>query len=86
MPQRTRFEMGTLGSLLPTARRRAITDGLFGGNKRWLILGSLAWALRAYQYATTKEQQVVYATTLEPGETLVLVRQPEKKKGRRKRS
>jgi hypothetical protein len=78
--------MGTIGSLLPTARRRAITDGLFGGNKRWLVLGSLAWALRAYQYATTKDEHVVYSTTLQPGETLVLARQPEKKKGRRKRS
>jgi hypothetical protein len=73
-----------IGSLLPTARRRAITDGLFGGNKRWLVLGSLAWALRAYQYAVAKEQHVVYTAELKPGETLVLARQAEKT-GRRKR-
>jgi hypothetical protein len=76
----------TLGSLIPTARRRAITDGLFGGDRKWLVLGGLAWALRAYQYATTKDEQVVYTTTLEPGETLVLARQApktRKKRGRR---
>jgi hypothetical protein len=86
MAKRTRFESGTIGSFLPTARRRGITDGLLGGNNRWLVLGSLAWALRAYQYASTKEERVVYAAELRPGETLVLARQPEKKKGRRKRS
>ena len=77
---------GTIGSLLPTARRRGITDGVFGGNRRWLVLGALAWALRAYQWAATREETVVYAAELKPGETLVLARQApksEKKRGRR---
>ena len=46
---------GAIASFLPTARRRAVTDGLFGGNRRWLIIGGLAWALRAFQYAATRE-------------------------------
>jgi hypothetical protein len=79
-------ESGTLGSFLPTARRKAITEGLFGGNKRWLVLGSLAWGLRAYQYATTRDERVVYAAELKPGETLVLRRQAPKKQKKRKRS
>ena len=61
--------------MLPMARRRAITDGLLGGNRRWLILGGLAWAVRAYQIATTREPEVVYRTELAPGETLVLARE-----------
>jgi len=83
---KTAGRTGTLGSLIPTARRRAITDGLFGGDRKWLVLGGLAWALRAWQYATTKDEKVVYATTLEPGETLVLARQAPKTTKKRKRS
>ena len=75
----------TLGSLLPTARRKAITEGVFGGNKRWLVLGSLAWALRAYQYAAARESTVVYKAELRPGETLVLARQAPRTKGKQKR-
>ena len=76
---------GTIASLLPTARRRAISDGVFGGNRRWLVLGGLAWALRAYQWAATRDEQVVYRAELKPGETLVLARQAPKTKrdGRR---
>jgi hypothetical protein len=72
--------------MLPMARRRAITDGVLGGNKRWLLLGGLAWALRAYQTASTREPEVVYRAELKPGETLVLARQEPKKPKRRRRS
>ena len=72
--------------MLPMARRRAITEGVFGGNRRWLVLGGLAWALRAYQYASTREPEVVYRAELRPGETLVLERQEPKKRGRGRRS
>ena len=71
--------------MLPMARRRAITDGLFGGNKRWMVLGGLAWALRAYQYAASREAEVVYRAEIKPGDTLTLVRQePKKGRGRRR--
>ena len=72
--------------MLPMARRRAITDGLLGGNRRWLVLGGLAWALRAYQVASAREPEVVYRAELRPGETLVLERQAPKKSGRGRRS
>lgn len=68
------------------ARRRAITEGVFGGNRRWLVLGGLAWALRAYQYASTREPQVVYRAEIRPGETLVFERQEPKKTKRGRRS
>jgi hypothetical protein len=76
----------TLGSLIPTARRRALTDGLFGGDRKWLVLGGLAWALRAWQYATTRDEKVVYSTELQPGETLVLARQAPEPTRKRRRS
>lgn len=71
--------------MLPMARRRAITDGLFGGNRKWLVLGSLAWALRALQWATTRDEEVVYRAELRPGETLVLAREAPRPKGRKRR-
>ena len=78
---------GTLASFLPTARRKGISEGLLGGNKRWLVLGSLAWGLRAYQWAATKDERVVYTAELKPGETLVLARQaPKGKQKKAKRS
>ena len=73
-------------SILPMARRRAITDGVFGGNRRWLVLGGLAWALRAYQYASSRQPEVVYRAEIRPGETLVLARQEPKKARRGRRS
>lgn len=72
--------------MLPMARRRAIVDGLLGGNRRWLILGGLAWAVRAYQIATTRQAEVVYRGELQPGETLVLSREtphPTRRQARR---
>jgi hypothetical protein len=73
--------------MLPIARRRAIIDGLLGGNRRWLVLGGLAWALRALQWASHRQSEVVYRSELLPGDTLVLAREPEKtKKAKKKRS
>ena len=72
--------------MLPMARKRAITDGLLGGSRRWLVLGGLAWALRAYQVASSRPSEVVYRTELLPGETLVLERQEPKKTKRGRRS
>ena len=72
--------------MLPLARRRAITDGLLAGNRRWLVLGGLAWALRAYQVASSRPSEVVYRAELQPGETLVLARQGTEKTKRGRRS
>mgnify|MGYP003622149881 CR=1 FL=1 len=74
--------------MLPMARRRAITDGLLGGNRRWLLLGGLAWALRAYHWASSRDPEVVYRGELAPGETLVLSREephPSRRQARKAR-
>ena len=72
--------------MLPIARARAITDGVFGGSRKWLVLGGLAWAVRAFQWASAKETSVVYQAELKPGETLVLAREAPKGKKARRRS
>jgi len=72
--------------VLPIARRRAIVDGLLRGDRKWLVLGSLAWGLRALQWARNNDEQLVYRHELQPGETLVLSREashPPRRKRRR---
>ena len=71
--------------MLPMARRRAITEGLFGGSRKWLILGSLAWLVRGWQWAKTNDEQVVYRYELQPGETLVMAREHERPTRKEKR-
>ena len=62
--------------MLDIARRNAITEGLLGGNRRWMVLGGVAWGLRAISYATRREQQVLYRERLRPGEQLVITERP----------
>jgi hypothetical protein len=68
--------------ILETARSNAITEGLLGGNRRWMVLGGVAWGLRAISYATRREQQVLYRERLRPGEQLVITERPLRPKRR----
>jgi hypothetical protein len=63
-------------SLLSDVRRRALTKGLFGGSRPWLLLGIAAWTLRALQWALRPEPKVVYRSRLDVGETIVLRNAP----------
>jgi hypothetical protein len=73
-------------SFLAVARQRALTDGLLGGDRRWLVLGGLAWGIRAIGVATRNEERVVYRGRLRPGEQIVISEsRPPAKRARRKR-
>ncbi len=63
-------------SLLSDIRRRALTKGLFGGSRPWLLLGIAAWTLRGLQWALRPEPKVVYRSKLDVGETIVLRNEP----------
>jgi hypothetical protein len=72
--------------LLDTARTNGIADGLLGGSKRWLVLGGIAWALRALTWAMRREDRVVYREVLRPGEQLLISErrlQPSKRRTKR---
>ena len=72
-------------SWFDTARRNGIYDGVLGGNRRWLILGGIAWGFRAVGWAMKREHKVIYREALRPGEQLVISERrlnPKKKKGR----
>jgi len=63
-------------SLLSDVRRRALTKGLFGGSRPWLLLGIAAWTFRGLQWALRPDPKVVYRSRLEVGETIVLSNEP----------
>ena len=57
---------------LDTARRNGIAEGLLGGHRRWLVLGSIAWAVRAISWANKRDRRVLYVDNLRPGEQLLI--------------
>jgi hypothetical protein len=56
----------------------AISRGLFGGSKPWLVIGGAIGVIRFLQWAAGTQEQTVYAEELQPGETLVISREPAK--------
>ncbi len=63
-------------SLLSDLRRSAITKGLFGGSRPWMILGIAAWTLRGLQWALRPSPRTVYKRRLDVGETIVIAHEP----------
>lgn len=58
--------------MLRRLTRMGVTRGLFGGDRRWLALGTAAFGLRALVKLATKEPKVVYSEDLKPGESVVI--------------
>ncbi len=67
-------------------RRRAVYSGLFGGNRRWLVIGGTAWVLhfvgRIFGFG---EPEPLYTKELEPGERFVVIHNPPPPRRRRRR-
>lgn len=70
---------------LALLRRRAVYSGLFGGNRRMLMLGGVAWGLHLLRRLFGKGVPApVHTTELLPGERFVVVHRPaERKRSRR---
>ncbi len=62
-------------ALLDEARRLGLSRGVFGDSRPWLIIGGLAWGIRAVQWARRPVPDVLLREVLEPGETLVIEHQ-----------
>ena len=56
----------------------ALSRGLFGGSKPWLVIGGAIGLIRFLQWAVRGEEETVFCEELQPGETLVLAREPVK--------
>ncbi|MEY4129968.1 MAG: hypothetical protein RLZZ31_92 [Actinomycetota bacterium] len=72
-------------SILSTARRLGISKGVLGGNRKWLIIGAIAWTLRALRWAWTPSPKTVYRKKLEVGETIVVRHDPPRPTRRQRR-
>ena len=58
--------------LLDTARSLGLTRGVFGDSRPWLVIGGLAWGVRALQWARRPSPETLLREVLEPGETVVI--------------
>jgi hypothetical protein len=74
-------------ALLDTARSLGLSRGVFGDSRPWLIVGGIAWGIRAISWARAPRDTVVFREALEPGETLVLTHTgPPPTRGEHRRS
>jgi hypothetical protein len=56
-----------------TWRSLGLQRGVIGGSVPWLIVAGVLWGAKAVQWAMRREEQVVYRTVLQPGETLEVI-------------
>jgi hypothetical protein len=70
---------------LAKARRYGIERGLFGRSRLWLVLGLVAWAIRALRWAWRPAPVKVFAGQLTEGESIVITQLPPKPTRRQRR-
>lgn len=63
-------------NLFAMLRRRAIRRGVLGGSRTWLVIGGLAWALRAVQLAARPSPERVFVGDLKAGESYMITTRP----------
>jgi hypothetical protein len=59
-------------ALLDPLRSNAISKGVLGNSRFWLVVGGLAWLVRAYSWARRPQQRTIFRQVIEPGESLVI--------------
>ena len=69
------------------ARRKAIYSGVFGGNRRWLAIGGLAWMFHWIgRLFGVGDPSPVYTEQLDAGQRFVVVHEPDSPRVKRKRA
>lgn len=53
-------------------RERTVTEGVLGGDARWLALGALYWGAVGFRWAWKKDPEIAVHEELKPGEQLVI--------------
>ena len=66
------------------ARRNGLYKGLLGGDRQWLMIGSVFWGLRFLRKSMGKVEQVVTVEKLEPGQWMSLTAIPQRTRRQRK--
>jgi hypothetical protein len=59
-------------ALLDPVRAYAISKGVFGNSRFWLLVGGLAWLVRGYSWARRPHERTIFRQVIEPGETLLI--------------
>jgi len=73
-------------ALLDPLRSNAISKGIFGNSRFWLVVGGLAWLVRAYSWARRPQESTIFRQAIEPGQTLLITSRgpaPTKREHRR---
>ena len=61
-----------LMALLDPIRSQAISRGLFGNSRTWLVIGAVVWGIRAISWARRPVESTIFREVIEPGQTLVI--------------
>jgi hypothetical protein len=76
--------------LSPTVllRRKAVTKGLFGGNRGWMAVGAALWGPRLMRKLFGRNEEIIATERLVAGEAIRLeaLRPPTRKQRRAARS
>jgi len=59
-------------ALLDPIRARALTKGLFGNSRVWLVIGMVAWGIRAISWARRPIETTIFREVIEPGQTVTI--------------
>ena len=59
-------------ALLDPLRGNAISKGVFGNSRFWLVVGGLAWLVRAYSWSRRSRETTLFRQVMEPGQTLLV--------------
>jgi hypothetical protein len=59
-------------ALLDPLRGNAISKGVLGNSRFWLVVGGLAWLVRAWSWARRPHESTIFRQVLEPGQSLVI--------------
>ncbi|HEY6532949.1 MAG TPA: hypothetical protein VIY72_11625 [Acidimicrobiales bacterium] len=59
-------------ALLETARSLGLTKGLFGRSRVWLVLGGLAWGIKAIGWSRHYRERTIFRQVVEAGDTLLI--------------
>ena len=61
-------------ALLDPIRSNAISRGVLGSSRFWLVVGGLAWLVRAWSWARRPHESTMFRQVIEPGQTVAQAR------------
>jgi hypothetical protein len=74
-------------ALLDPLRSNAISKGVLGNSRFWLVVGGAAWLIRAWGWARRSQEQTIFRQVVEPGQALLIsATGPTPTRGYRRRS